>query len=133
MNKPNKVILHCSATPDKGNWVNAEVIDDWHRDRGWRCIGYHWVIKRDGVIEKGREENEIGAHARGHNKGSIGVCLVGTKDFTSEQVSSLKVLFKEIKNRHSIDYNNWFCHYEFANKDCPNIPNRVLRELLRLS
>lgn len=132
MNKLNKVILHCSATPDQGNWVDADVIDEWHKERGWNGIGYHWVIKRDGHLQAGRDEKTTGAHARGHNKGSIGVCLVGTKDFTPEQISTLKVLFKDIKNRHQIDADDWYCHYQFANKDCPNIPVEVVRELFRL-
>lgn len=133
MNEPDKVILHCSATPDSGDYVGAAQIDDWHKDRGWNGIGYHWVIRRSGLVEPGRPEDVQGAHARGHNKNSLGICLVGTSNFTVQQVSSLKVLFKEIRMRHHIDADSWFCHYQFANKACPNIPVNFLREFLNLS
>ena len=133
MNQPTRVILHCSATPDKGDYIGATQIDEWHRERGWHGIGYHFVIRRSGVLERGRDEKIQGAHTKGHNRDSLGVCFIGTSDFTTEQISSLKVLYKDLKNRYNIDADNWFCHYQFANKDCPNIPVSVLRELLRLS
>lgn len=74
------IVIHCSATrPDQK--CNAKVIDEWHRKRGWRKIGYHYVINRNGVVEKGREENEVGAHTLGHNRVSLGICLVGGLDY----------------------------------------------------
>jgi len=97
MNVPRKVILHCSATRDSGNHVDAATIDAWHKDKGWTGIGYHFVIKRDGEIEQGRAEDAIGAHTLGQNKNSLGVCLVGTCDFTFPQIESLIVLYKRIK------------------------------------
>ena len=73
---PNKIIIHCSATP-KGVEYSASDIDKWHRQRGYSKIGYHYVIKLDGKIEKGREENEMGAHCLGENLYSIGICYIG--------------------------------------------------------
>ena len=70
------IIIHCSATPPSMD-VGAKEIDKWHRQRGWRKIGYHYVITRDGDIQEGRELDEIGAHCRGLNSTSVGVCLVG--------------------------------------------------------
>jgi len=70
------LVVHCSATKPSMD-VGAADIDRWHRKNGWRKIGYHFVIKRDGTIEPGREPTEIGAHAAGYNSVSIGICLVG--------------------------------------------------------
>jgi N-acetylmuramoyl-L-alanine amidase len=78
------IIVHCSATPPdwmEGQGVEAQLaeIRRWHLARGWRREGYHFLIGRDGQIAKGRPVEEVGAHVKGHNIGSIGVCLVGGK------------------------------------------------------
>lgn len=70
------IIIHCSATPE-GKDYTVEDIDRWHKARGWKCIGYHYVIYRDGSIHKGRPDEMVGAHCVNHNKHSIGVCYVG--------------------------------------------------------
>ena len=75
------LIVHCSDTPDHQN-VNAEFIHKMHLDNGWDGIGYHKVILRSGIIENGRPEFWIGAHVKGLNKSSLGVCLIGSKIFT---------------------------------------------------
>jgi len=72
------IIIHCAYTTPSMDIGVAE-IDGWHRDRGWDGIGYHMVIRRNGVVEAGRDTEKAGAHAKGHNAGSIGVCLVGGK------------------------------------------------------
>ena len=72
---PN-TIIHCSATP-KGMDYSAADIDKWHRQRGFRGISYHYVIRLDGSIEKGRDEIEMGAHCLGENLYSIGICYIG--------------------------------------------------------
>lgn len=74
-----KIIIHCSATP-AGRDVKAADIDCWHRDRGYKSIGYHYVIRLDGSVEKGRDEHDTGAHCRGHNASSIGICYIGGCD-----------------------------------------------------
>ncbi len=131
MNDPKRVILHCSATPDKGDFIGLEQIKEWHLERGWRDVGYHYIIRRSGLIEFGRPEDQQGAHTKGHNRNSLGICLVGTRDFTLEQVQTLKRLAFEIKKRHGIIHSNWFCHYQFANKDCPNIPVEIVRTVVQ--
>lgn len=75
-----KLIIHCSATkPDQD--IGADEIRDWHVNKnGWSDIGYHYVICRDGMLEHGRPENKPGAHAKGYNSESIGICLVGGVD-----------------------------------------------------
>ena len=133
MNEPNKVILHVSATRDVGNYVDAELIRQWHLDRGWSDIGYHYVIKRDGTIENGRPTTKYGAHTLGQNRDSIGICLVGTKEFTYEQIQSWKKLAKKMYQDYAIEDDQWYGHYTFANKDCPNICNELIREIVRTS
>lgn len=107
-NEPIKyLVVHCSASPPNV-YVDAAVIDRWHRQRGFFKIGYHYVIKRDGVVEKGREEEEVGAHAQGYNTGSIGICLAGgvdgknnpTNNFTHEQQQSLIDLLEKLLKRY---------------------------------
>ena len=113
----NKLIIHASATPQDMD-IGAETIDQWHRDRGWKAIGYHHVIRRDGTMEKGRDldgdgdvTDEVGAHAAGFNHGSIGICLVGGSrrtngamipdfNFTQSQMASLSFLVGEYRTRY---------------------------------
>lgn len=70
------IIVHCSATPE-GKDFKLEDIDRWHRQRGWKGCGYHYVVELDGTVRTGRDESVIGAHCKNHNKHSIGVCYVG--------------------------------------------------------
>ena len=76
MRKITKIVQHYSATyPDQD--IGRAEIDHWHRRRGFNGIGYHYVIRRDGTVERGRSESQVGAHVAGHNADSIGICLVG--------------------------------------------------------
>lgn len=101
------IIIHCSATQE-GKDYTVEDIDHWHRARGWKCIGYHYVIYRDGSIHRGRPEEQIGAHCVNHNKHSIGVCYIGgldqngkSKDTrTPAQKEAMLNLLKEIKTKY---------------------------------
>jgi N-acetyl-anhydromuramyl-L-alanine amidase AmpD len=105
--------------------VDASVIDRWHREKGWLKIGYHYVINRDGSIEIGRETEAIGAHAKGYNATSVGICLVGGLDddgepednFTEEQWNSLDLavdgLVTRYPNAKVIGHNN------VSSKSCP--------------
>jgi N-acetylmuramoyl-L-alanine amidase len=72
------ITIHCSASRPSQNWGAAE-IDRMHRAQGWLCIGYHYVIRRDGVIEEGRPVAAEGSHCRdgGRNRTNIGICLIG--------------------------------------------------------
>ena len=70
-----EIIIHCSATKEDKDYTVA-VIDRWHRARGFRKIGYHFVIYRNGDIHVGRSLSEIGAHCKGHNAISIGICYM---------------------------------------------------------
>ena len=101
------LIIHCSAI--KPNQTSsAAQIDQWHRKQGWKCIGYHYVIRRDGSIEPGRPETMVGAHCHNHNQHSIGICYEGGLDAdgkpsdtrTPEQRASLRALLVELKHSY---------------------------------
>ena len=106
------IVVHCSAVrPDQTS--SAAQIDTWHRQRGWKFgIGYHYVIRRNGIVEKGRPEWMIGAHChvkgQDHNKHSIGVCYEGGLDIrgqpadtrTEAQKEALLTLLKALKERY---------------------------------
>ena len=124
MRKINKIIIHCSATPE-GRDISAATINNWHKQRGWSGIGYHYVIKIDGSIEYGRDINKTGAHVKGHNKGSIGLCYIGGCDSdmnakdtrTLVQKESLLLLLKTLKKMHPTATIHG--HNEFSAKACP--------------
>lgn len=107
--KTDFIAIHCSATGPKQDFGAAD-IDKWHRAKGWKCIGYHYVIRRNGTVEEGREETTIGAHVENWNSVSIGICMVGGVDaddpkkavnnFTPEQFASLKQLLVDLKIRY---------------------------------
>ncbi|MGG5832633.1 peptidoglycan recognition protein family protein, partial [Bacillus pumilus] len=73
------IFVHCSATKPSQN-VGVREIRQWHKEQGWLDVGYHFIIKRDGTVEAGRDEMAVGSHAKGYNHNSIGVCLVGGID-----------------------------------------------------
>lgn len=83
MREIKKLIIHCSATKPSMD-IGAEDIRGWHKGKGWDDIGYHYVIRRNGKVEKGRDVSIAGAHAKGHNFNSIGICLVGGIDDNSK-------------------------------------------------
>lgn len=87
MREINKIVVHCSATfPHQP--CDAAIIDEWHKAKGWIGIGYHAVIRTDGVLESGRDIDAVGAHAYGHNRDSIGICLVGGLDNTRQPANT---------------------------------------------
>ena len=128
VNKRNikELIVHCSATPEGKNY-SVDTIRQWHLQRGFSDIGYHYVIYRDGSIHIGRDESIIGAHCTGHNTNSIGICYIGgcasdgktPKDTrTTEQKQSLVKLLKELKTKYP--QASIHSHKDFTNKACPS-------------
>lgn len=121
----DKIILHCSATPEGRN-VSVETIREWHKARGWSDIGYHYVVMLDGTIEEGRPLERQGAHVRGHNKGSIGICYIGGLDSdmkakdtrTDAQRASLSAFLEFLM----VEYPKATLHghNEFSAKACPS-------------
>ena len=100
----NLIVVHCAATKPSMD-IGAADIRKWHLDRGWSDIGYHYVIKRNGDVEKGRNDKVQGAHAKGYNRDSLGVCLVGgidddgksSSNFTRNQYKSLEQLLTTLE------------------------------------
>ena len=93
------LIVHASASPD-GRDDRAEDIHRWHHERGWDGIGYHYVIDRDGTIEFGRPWYWMGAHVRGNNANTLGICLIGTEEFTEAQHDSLQAIIQRERDNH---------------------------------
>lgn len=127
----DKIIIHCSDTKTDMD-IGAAEIRKWHKARGWVDIGYHFVIRRDGRIESGRDTDhdgdifeEIGAHTYGYNKNSIGICMVGgmaqdgrpENNFTKDQWKSLESMVRMLKLQ--FPKATVHGHREFANKACP--------------
>ena len=130
-NKVEKVILHHAWTGDtKESQFSAKDIDRWHKEKGWKGIGYHFYIDRNGKLERGRDVNEVGAHTKGQNDSSIGVCLEGKWSWTMPQVISLIMLYRMIRDIHNLTFNDWFCHNDFAEKEGPGFDRATLRMFL---
>lgn len=114
-----RIVIHCAASKNGQRLGNtshtaAERIDDWHAGRGFgrqsvaaerfnphlRNIGYHFVIDTSGYVETGRAVGEMGAHVRGYNRNSVGVCLVGTDQFTPAQWDALADLVADLQEQY---------------------------------
>ncbi len=116
IDRMKEIILHCSATPN-GRHTTAKDINGWHLDRGWSGIGYHYVIRVDNLLDVGRPEYWEGAHAKGHNHNSIGICMIGTDTYNKEQWSILDTLLRKLL----LKYPNAkvIGHNEISDKNCP--------------
>ena len=128
-----EIILHCADT--RPDWMDGHPLVEkvaeirrWHvQQRGWPDIGYHWIVDRDGAVAPGRRETETGAHVEGHNRGTLGICLLGgfgasaddpfAKNFTLAQANATKRLIAEIKRRTAIQLVSG--HNDYATKACP--------------
>ena len=122
----DKIILHCSATRE-GQHISVDTMRQWHLKRGWKDIGYHYVIYIDGSVHKGRPIEQVGSHTIGQNTGSIGICYVGgvekdgktPKDTLNElQETAMVNLIKALRE----EYGDMTLHghNEFAAKACPS-------------
>lgn len=126
MRKINKIIIHHSASPM--NKTTFEDIKRWHLERGFNDIGYHWVIDGDGELWKGRPESKIGAHCKGHNRDSIGICLIG--NFQHEEPTENQIVALEmVESLLRIKYDNpqVIAHCAISKTKCPGI--RLIQDL----
>ncbi len=121
------IVVHCAATPPTMD-IGIKTIDGWHKERGFRCVGYHFFIKRDGKLQEGRKLHETGAHVRGYNRQSIGICLAGGVDknldpennFTANQKATLKWIVGHLKD-HGYKKARVLGHRELdPKKACPS-------------
>lgn len=130
-----RIIIHCADTPAHMD-IGAAEIRQWHTDpkprgRGWSDIGYHYVIRRNGLVETGRDldgdgdiDEEIGAHAYGNNDDSLGICLVGGKpdfNFTFAQLVALVNLTLDLAQIHNVPQSGIIGHRDvnMSGKTCP--------------
>lgn len=121
----NEIIVHCTATPD-GRPVTIREITQWHKQRGFSTIGYHYVVMLDGTVCNGRNVDTVGAHCTNHNSHSIGVCYVGGLDKVTKQPKdtrtpaqkyALVTLLKKLKALYPKA--KIYGHRDFSSKACP--------------
>ena len=119
------IIIHCSATKGSAN-TDIKDVDRWHRALGWRMVGYHFFIKRDGTVQKGRDLMDGGAHAVNYNEKSIGICMAGglkedgttpEANYTPAQWSALEGLVKDMAQQ--FPGAKVIGHNDVAAKACP--------------
>lgn len=127
MPKITHIVLHYSATYADQN-LTVKDIDLMHRQRGWQMVGYHYVIRRDGVVETGRPETMVGAHVAGQNTGKIGICCIGGLDRatgpdkgvdnrTPAQIESQIALIRDLLKRYPGA--KVVGHRDLGNTQCP--------------
>lgn len=134
MRKIKEIIVHCTDS-EAGKAFTVADVDRWHRQRGWKGCGYHYLITLDGKVEQGRPEQIAGAHCTGRNSESLGVCYVGGRDLgkvkdtrTPEQKKALITLIRQLMHTHGISLENVRCHNEFSNRACPCFSVTKLRK-----
>jgi len=123
------LVVHCAATKPSAN-IGAADIDRWHRAQGWQAIGYHYVIRRDGTLEEGRDLEVIGAHVSGHNANSVGICLAGgvsekdvqipENNFTPAQFETLRTLLLRLREKYPKAHIQGHCDFAGVHKACPS-------------
>lgn len=124
--KINFIVIHCSDS-DHGHHDNIETINQWHLARGFNKIGYHYFIDKTGNVFKGRNEEDVGAHVKGFNSNSIGICLSGKNIFTPEQFHSLEILLIDLCGRFDLEKKDILSHCDLdKKKTCPNFDLKKL-------
>lgn len=126
MRNINKIIVHCTATPE-GREVTVNDLHRWHViENGWADVGYHWLIDLNGTLHECRPEHKSGAHAKGYNKNSIGVCYAGGCDAemnpkdtrTEAQKETLRCLLEDLRGRYP--QAEIIGHRDVSSKACPS-------------
>ena len=126
MRRIDHIVVHCADTP-AGAWFDVEDIRAWHKARGFKDVGYHYVILLDGTVQMGRSLEQVGAHVRGFNLHSIGICYIGGKGGdtrTEEQKASMEALLYSLKS--AFPEAAILGHRDFpkVTKQCPNFDVR---------
>lgn len=124
--KVTKVFIHCSAS-DNLKHDNVATIERWHKERGFDGIGYHFYIDKLGQRFKGRDIEKTPSAQKGHNTGSIAICLGGLDNFTELQKGSFKDFCLQIKK--ALPNITFHGHCEVSPKSCPNFDYKTLLNL----
>ena len=127
MRSIHTIIFHCSAS-DKREHDDVSVMRRWHKRKGWSDVGYHYFIKKDGTIQKGRPIERTGAHVRGANRHTVGVCFHGLNHFTKAQMKAMHKVIEIIEDKVGKKLDKK-CHNDYTRlKTCPNF---VLEDFLK--
>jgi len=139
MRNLNEIIIHHSAS----GWGDTDVIRDWHTSQGWSDIGYHFVALNgilrsestynkniDGVVEKGRDIEIIGAHVFGHNEGTVGICLIGNGKHTPRQIIGAVRLCVGLMDAYGIESIKGHKEYDAGKALCPSFDMDAFRTLV---
>lgn len=123
---PSRITVHCSASR-KGRYLTAFELRKFHTDppplgRGWSDLGYHFVIRTDGVVDTGRSIDKQGAHVKGHNSNNIGICLIGGLDrsgkpantYSHAQFHALYALIRELCAKYKIPFTEVCGHRDYS-------------------
>ena len=128
------IVIHCAATKASMD-IGLTEIRKWHvQDNGWRDVGYHYIIRRNGEVELGRSNRDTGAHAAGYNHKSISLCMVGgmaednsaEANFTPQQWTALLDLIKQLKIQYPEA--DVIGHNEISEKECPSFDVQKWKE-----
>ena len=114
--KPSMIVYHHTVETN----LTPQKIDEMHKKRGWASIGYHFYIRKDGTIYRGRPEDAVGAHATCVNDRAFGIALEGNfniEQLTPKQMSSLLALSKYLIKKYNIK--DLKRHKDVANTECP--------------
>ena len=137
------IVIHCASTSPgwdigvdeiRGLHCSDKTVDvpwDGRTEKGfdWADVGYHYVIRRSGIVEPGRDEGRVGAHVYGHNRNSIGICLVGgvsspggpaEANFTKAQYGALEELVDELLWKYKAAKVLGHRDFEGVSKACPS-------------
>lgn len=121
-----QIIVHCSDS-DIPEHDNILTIHNWHLEKGWAGVGYHYYINKEGEVYKGRSLNAKGSHCRGQNKDSIGICFGGKKDFKEKQFVSGATLIQYLMDKYHIHPDKVLPHNFYdKGKTCPNFHINLL-------
>ena len=123
-----RIILHHA----EAKHCSIHDIHQWHLANGWAGCGYHFLVRKDGTIYRGRPENKLGAHTANHNTGSLGICFEGaynTETMNETQIKAGQELIVYLLDKYKLLKANVYKHKDFNSTDCPgnNFPYETLR------
>lgn len=142
MRQVNEIIIHASdqalnypSVDWNAPFTDAASITKFHVEHhGWSDNGYHWIIREDGAIEAGRPESVCGAHCKGHNKNSLGICLITQSHsgrVTLPAVLSMRKLIWHKLREHNLSPKDVYCHNNFdSTRACPGFRRKYLLDFI---